>query len=905
MADESRVSPPPGTVAGSARAVAIFGSFRYGQYFENILAGVVAGAARVDGTVISIQGSDGVLPSSHELGAQAGVSRAAWDHFDSAIVVLQAVSLEYVARLRAAGKFLVAIGPDVRGTHAAVSLDNAGGVRDAVAHLAGHAHTAIGFLSPSWQVDTAERYTAYKDQMIELGLTPLPMLGADLRPDVSMDEQGYTAGQQFLAAGRPCTAVLAGTDLFALGFMRALRDLRVSIPDDVAVVGIDDIAEAAVSAPPLATVAISFERVGEVAFDIALRGGSGEPMESRYVVPQRFVPRESCGCFSVFPTWLKGSGPSPVEVFAAELTRAAQEASASDAVDRSEVTDVTNRLVASLSGTRSPHDDIVRRERADLAAAINRLCPLDRSVQSVLEAVRLLAQSLAAEAGEHGTQQVWSVSHAALELCDAVRSGQLQRRMAEYVDLKRLQASHYFIGNSLLGHDRDQLRSLVWLQQTPARAGALGLWTLTGQRDKLAVHGVYERGTDGSATPAGLSTGPVEAFPPPSMLRDPTGSGRLVVITQVRFEDSDWGLLAVAGGGALQSSLVQDTFHQWSIAMSVSLDQEQADVELARQALELQTAYETEMALLEEVRISEERYALVAEAAQDGLWDWDIGSGKVFYSSRWKALLGYHEHEIGPSPDEWLARIHPDDVVALQQRLDEVLHGREQFLNVEHRIRASTGEHRWMACIGRSVTDESGRPVRLVGSVTDVTVRRLLQEQLVQEAQLDSLTGLAKSATFKDRLSRALELANRRPDYRFAVLFIDLNDFKAVNDTLGHATGDALLASVAGRLAGTLRRNDTAARLGGDEFAILFSDINDAELPIIVERLEAAIRAPHQIGAHQVMVGAAIGVSVSGSGHASADTMLHEADTAMYLAKRRAKSTPIGRISQVSGDRAG
>ena len=903
MADETRVSAPPRTAAGSvARAVAIFGSFRYGHYFESILAGVVAGAERAGGTVISIQGSDGVLPSSYELGAQAGVSRAAWDHFDSAIVILQVVSVEYVARLRAAGKFVVAIGQDVRGTHTAISLDNAGGVRDAVAHLAGHGHTAIGFLSPSWQVDSAERYTAYREQLTELGLTPLPMLGADLRPDVSMDEEGYIAAQEFLAAGRPCTAVLAGTDLFALGFMRGLRDSGVSVPDDVAVVGIDDIAEAAVSTPPLATVAISFERVGEMAFDVALRGGSGQQMESRYVVSQRLVPRESCGCSSGFPTWRNGGNHSPVAVFAAELTRAAHEASASAPVNQSEVTDVTNRLVASLSGSRSPNADIDRRERADLAAAINRLCPLDRSVQSVLKAVRLLAQSLAAEAGEQDPQQIWSVSHAALDLCDAVRSGQLQRRMAEYVDLKRMQVSHYFIGNSLLGHDRDQLRSLVWLQQTPARAGALGLWTPTGQSDQVAVHGVYERWTNGSAAPADPATGPVEAFPPPSMLRDPTGAGRLVVITQVRFEDSDWGLLAVAGGGGLQSSLVQETFHQWSIAMSVSLDQERADADLARQAVELQTAYETEMALLEEVRISEERYGLVAEAAQDALWDWDIGSGKVFYSSRWKALLGYHEQEIGPSPDEWLSRVHPDDVAALQERLYELLDGREQFLDVEHRIRASTGEHRWMACIGRSVTDEEGRPVRLVGSVTDVTVRRLLQEQLVQEAQLDSLTGLAKSTLFRDRLSRAIELANRRPDYRFAVLFIDLNDFKAVNDTLGHATGDALLASVAGRLADSLRRNDTAARLGGDEFAILLSDVNDAELPIVVERLEAAIRAPHQIGADQVTVGVAIGVSFSGSGHASADTMLHDADTAMYLAKRRAKSTAMARVS---GDRAG
>ena len=124
------------------------------------------------------------------------------------------------------------------------------------------------------------------------------------------------------------------------------------------------------------------------------------------------------------------------------------------------------------------------------------------------------------------------------------------------------------------------------------------------------------------------------------MFRDDAGNGRLVVLSQVRFEDSDWGVFAVAGGKALQSSLVQETFQQWAILMSASMDQEKADADLAVQAQKLQTAYDTEMSLLEEVRISEERYALAAEATRDALWDWDVASGQVFYSTNWKAMLG-------------------------------------------------------------------------------------------------------------------------------------------------------------------------------------------------------------------------------------------------------------------------
>lgn len=879
-----------GPNARSQRPIAIYGSFRYGQYFEDLLAGVVSAAEAAGSSVISVQASDGVLPSAFEVDGQEMVSRAGWDHFDGAIVVLQAVSTEFVASLRAAGKFLVAIGPDLRGTHAAITIDNTDGVRQAVAHLAEHGHIAIGFLSPTWQVDTAERYAAYCAQLADLGLAALPLLGAELPPKLSMDEQGYRAARRFATADRPCTAVLAGTDRIALGFLRGLREAGVRVPDDVALVGIDDVAEAAVSSPPLATVAISFERVGETAFDVALRGSRGEPTQAKYVVPERFVPRESCGCPGNSGRQATRGTSSPVDVFIRELTEATQDGAFGRPADPESVTALAHEIIALLDHPAADRTD--RKVLAALATRVNDLCTLDRSVQAALRAIRALAESLARSLPHQDAACTWAVSAAALDLCDAIRSGQLQRRMAEYVDLKRMQVSHYFIGNNLLSHDRDELRSLTWLQQTPAQAGALGLWHPVGKTDRLAVHGGYERLAPG-AHPNDLSTGeivPVEAFPPARLLQDSGATGRLVVITQVRFEGSDWGLLAVAGGRILQSSLVQETFQQWSILMSTALDAERADADLARQALELKTAYETEMALINEVRVSEERYALAAEAAQDALWDWDIASGTVFYSNRWKALLGHRDHEVGTSPDEWLGRIHPDDEPTVRAALDRALLGAQQNVDVEHRLRMAGGEYRWIGCSGRSVLDDAGRPTRLVGSVTDVTVRRLLQEQLVQEARFDALTGLAKRPLFMERLGQAFERAKHEPDYQFAVLFMDLNGFKEINDTLGHAAGDDLLTSVAKRMKESLRRNDMAARLGGDEFVILISDVDHhSELPLIIERLEALVRSPHEVGGQSVTVDAALGVSFSGRGQDSPEAVLHEADSAMYRAKRRSR----------------
>ncbi len=890
---------PSGDPPRPARPVAIYGSFSFGQYYEDILAGTAAAAEAAGVGVIAVQASAGVLPSFHEVGGQEAVSRSAWDHFDAAIVILQTLSLEYVARLRRAGKFVVAIAPQPRGAQATVRLDNESGVGAAVAHLIDHGHTRIGFVSPGWQVDTRERYAAYRAKMAESGLVPLPLMGEDLPTELTMDQQGYLAAQQFLSGNHACTAVMVVPDLVALGFMRGVREAGVAVPDQLAIVGADDIPEAAVSTPSLATVAISFRRVGQIACELAMRGAAGEQVEGCHLVPQRFVPRESCGCASSSGSAYLDTSRDPADAFAHLMLEVARDGANAGSVDAGRVAAVARQVHGFLRQAAGvPHgnpDPTARPTIEVLASEINQLCPRDRSVQTAMHGIRALADAVAGTLADREPARTWRMSAAALDLCDAIRSRQLQERMAEYLALKRLQITHYFIGNSLLGSDRSGLRSLGWLGQTPAQAGVLGLWTPGEQGECLTIQGVFTRpappGAGGS--PPGATPVAVESFPPSWLLRGTGDRGRLVVITQVRFEDADWGLLAVAGDRSLQSPVVQETFHQWAVLMSTSLTQEKSNADLARQAAELATAHQRQRALLEEVRISEERYALAAEAARGAVWDWTIGSGSVYYSSRWKALIGHRDNEVGVGPDEWLGRIHPDDAPQVREQLERARAGVADFFDFEHRLRTSTGEYRWIGCTGRSVQDPDGRVHRLVGSFTDVTARRLLQEQLEQEALFDGLTGLAKASLFKDRLEEAIVRSRQCTEYRFAVLYVDLNGFKAVNDTLGHGVGDELLAGVGQRLRESLRWNDTAARLGGDEFGVLINEVAQvADIAPIIKRMASRITAPYPVGAGMVTVGASIGVAISDARCPTADTILDEADAAMYRAKRRSREHP-------------
>ncbi len=289
---------------------------------------------------------------------------------------------------------------------------------------------------------------------------------------------------------------------------------------------------------------------------------------------------------------------------------------------------------------------------------------------------------------------------------------------------------------------------------------------------------------------------------------------------------------------------------------------------------------------LESLRLSEERYARACAGANDGLWDWDLQQNVLYLSSRWKEMLGFREAEVGELPEEWLSRIHPADLRAFQMALAAHLEGRTPHFEWECRVLHRDGDYRWMLIRGLAVCDLEGRRQRMAGSQSDITARKRAEEQLLHSAFHDTLTGLPNRALFMDRLGRAM---TRRPGYHpnhYAVLFLDVNRFKVVNDSLGHPVGDQLLCVLADRLRQILRSCDTVARLGGDEFTVLLEDINGAEdATSLAERIYQEIALPIRIENHDIVTSVSIGVVVGPCAYERPEEVLRDADAAMYRCK--------------------
>jgi diguanylate cyclase (GGDEF)-like protein/PAS domain S-box-containing protein len=306
-----------------------------------------------------------------------------------------------------------------------------------------------------------------------------------------------------------------------------------------------------------------------------------------------------------------------------------------------------------------------------------------------------------------------------------------------------------------------------------------------------------------------------------------------------------------------------------------------------RLALELDERGRMEKALRE----SEERYSLAVRGANDGLWDWDLQTNQVYYSPRWKSMLGWAEDKVGHSPNEWLDRVHPDDLPQLQADLASHLNRQSAPFESEYRIRHCDDSFRWMLCRGLAAWNDEGKAFRMAGSQTDITRRKIAEEKLAHDALHDPLTGLPNRVLFMDRLAHAVKRTRRAVSNQSAVLFLDLDRFKWINDSLGHGIGDQILAAIGQRLESCIRPGDTVARFGGDEFTILLDGVlNLDDATRIAERVQVELQKPFPVGGHDISISASIGIADCSVESPAAipkrpDEILRDADTAMYRAK--------------------
>ncbi len=294
------------------------------------------------------------------------------------------------------------------------------------------------------------------------------------------------------------------------------------------------------------------------------------------------------------------------------------------------------------------------------------------------------------------------------------------------------------------------------------------------------------------------------------------------------------------------------------------------------------------------LRESEERYTLTVQGTNDGFWDWNIKTNEMYFSSRWKTMIGFEENEIGATLEEWFKRVHPDDITNLKSKFFSYLEGTAHRFESEYRLLHRDGTYRWMLTRGIAVRNIEGNAYRMAGSQADITSHKITEqmlEKLLHNVSHDSLTGLPNRSLFIDRLERCISYSRRKKEYLFAVLFIDIDRFKIVNDSLGHSVGDLLLIETSKRLLTCLRPEDTIARLGGDEFAILLEEIVDTNDAIRVSRrIQKELKTPFSLNSHDVFTSASIGIAIGSSAHEQPEELLRDADLAMYKAKTQGRA---------------
>ncbi len=283
----------------------------------------------------------------------------------------------------------------------------------------------------------------------------------------------------------------------------------------------------------------------------------------------------------------------------------------------------------------------------------------------------------------------------------------------------------------------------------------------------------------------------------------------------------------------------------------------------------------------------EQRYALAFRTTHDGLWDWNLETKEIHFSPRWKTMLGFaQDGRVGVNSEEWLGKIHTDDARGLLAKLSDHLDGRTSEFEGEHRMRHPDGNYRWIHTRGVAIRDSDGRAVRLIGSQADITAHKRAENLRQLDAMYDPLTGLPNRSHFRGKLKQATEDTGSRTKVLYAVLYLDLDRFQLINDSLGHTVGDHLLLGIADRLKKCLRPGDAIARLGGDEFSILLEDLSDvSEATDVANKIQAAVARPFKVGGQEVYTAVSIGIAVGSYGREIAGNLLRDADTALNRAK--------------------
>ncbi|MCX7749545.1 MAG: EAL domain-containing protein [Clostridia bacterium] len=286
---------------------------------------------------------------------------------------------------------------------------------------------------------------------------------------------------------------------------------------------------------------------------------------------------------------------------------------------------------------------------------------------------------------------------------------------------------------------------------------------------------------------------------------------------------------------------------------------------------------------------SEERYQIAVEGSNDAIWDWNVAENKIFYSDKFYEVLGYEKGEIGSSYRDIKQLYHPEDLRYAVKMNREHRKGNISVFRYECRLKTKNGSFKWLLVRGRAVKDEQGKVIRMAGSLTDISERKDQEQVIKQLAYYDSLTGLPNRIILYEATEKAIQKAVKNGK-KGALAFIDLDNFKMINDSFGHSFGDLLLMEIGTRLVAEMKYECTVSRLGGDEFIILVENLDShSTIQQFANQLMDVFSNPFTVSGTYFYMTVSIGISIFPDDTQDVETLLKNADMAMYRAKRKGK----------------
>jgi diguanylate cyclase (GGDEF)-like protein/PAS domain S-box-containing protein len=417
-------------------------------------------------------------------------------------------------------------------------------------------------------------------------------------------------------------------------------------------------------------------------------------------------------------------------------------------------------------------------------------------------------------------------------------------------------------------HDRERQDKLLAAMQSLAQVGG---WEVDVLADQVFwTEGVYRiLETSPEEYSPGTAMGTAERFFTPQAMQQlrasyaPTGN-------QPATHDLEMEAITAKGQRIWIHAVGTSLWQQGQLISRTTVVQNITEAKLARAAL----------------KDSENLWKLALESTGDGVWDWHIPSGVEYYSKRLIEMYGFAEGEISSTSMELDQRTHPQDRAQMEHDREAHFQGLTPTYHNEHRVLCKDGNWKWVLSRGMVISrDPTGKPLRIIGTHTDITERKNAEALIRQQAFFDTLTGLPNRRMLRDRLEQEIKHC-KRDIHQLAILFIDLDHFKEVNDTLGHDSGDQLLVEAGRRIRACVRDADTVARMGGDEFTVILTGITNTDhVEPLLQKILRSMDALFQIGDEQVFVSASIGITLYPLDATDIEDLYKNADQALYVAK--------------------